>query len=55
VPLGRLREKGVLQPDALKRIDRAAMRDVEIAVSVEPNESPPAQPSAPFIYRGKFE
>jgi anti-sigma-K factor RskA len=55
VPLGRLREKGVLQPDALKRIDRAAMREVEIAVSVEPNESPPAQPSAPFIYRGKFE
>lgn len=55
VPLGRLRDKGVLRPDALKRIDRAALRDAEIAVSVEPNEATAEQPSGPFIYRGKFE
>jgi anti-sigma-K factor RskA len=55
VPLGRLRDKGVLRPDALKRIDRAALREAEIAVTVEPNTAAAEQPSGPFIYRGKFE
>jgi anti-sigma-K factor RskA len=55
VPLGRLRGPGRLVPPALKQIDRVALREAEIAVSVEPNGVLPDKPSGPFIYRGKFE
>jgi anti-sigma-K factor RskA len=55
VALGRLRGTGKLEPDPLKRIDRAALRQSEIAVSVEPNETLADKPSGPFVYRGKFE
>jgi anti-sigma-K factor RskA len=55
VPLGKLRTTGKLEPAALKRVDRAALREAEIAVSVEPLGPSAERPSGPFIYRGKFE
>jgi anti-sigma-K factor RskA len=55
VTLGRLRGAGKLEPAALRRVDRLALREAEIAVSIEPNGTPPDRPTGPFIYRGKFE
>jgi anti-sigma-K factor RskA len=53
--LGKLSGTGTLEPSALKRIDRVALREAEIAVSVEPRGPSREQPSGPYIYRGKFE
>jgi anti-sigma-K factor RskA len=55
VALGRLQGAGKLEPAALKRVDRVALRESEIAVSVEPNGRLAGAPSGPFIYRGRFE
>lgn len=55
VLLGRLRGTGELKPAAFAQIDRAALRDSTIAVSVEPNNAPRDKPTAPFVFRGKFE
>lgn len=55
VALGRLRGTGMLEPEALQQIDRAALRAAEIAVTVEPNNTAAEKPAAPYIYRGKFQ
>jgi anti-sigma-K factor RskA len=55
VTLGTLRGAGKLEAPALKRVDRLALREAEIAVSIAPNGAPADKPNGPFIYRGKFE
>ncbi len=55
VALGRLRGAGVLKPAALAKLDRAALKESALAVSVEPNDAPPETPSTPLVYRGGFE
>ena len=55
MPLGRLRGAGVLKPPALAGIDRAALRESAIAVSVEGNDAPTERPGTPLVYRGGFE
>jgi len=55
LPLGRTRGTGELRPDAFKQIDRETLRKAEIAVSVEANDAPHGMPTAPFIFRGRFE
>lgn len=53
--LGRLRGAGVLKPAALATLDRAALKESALAVSVEPNDAPDGKPTGPLVYRGGFE
>jgi anti-sigma-K factor RskA len=55
VALGRLRGVGVLKPAVLAKLDRAALKESALAVSVEPNDAPADKPTAPLVYRGGFE
>jgi anti-sigma-K factor RskA len=53
--LGRLRGVGTLKPAVLAKLDRAALKESALAVSVEPNNAPADKPTAPLVYRGGFE
>lgn len=55
LPLGRLRGNGTLRPPVLAKLDREALREFALAVSVEPNDAPAEKPSGPLTYRGGFE
>jgi anti-sigma-K factor RskA len=55
VALGRLRGVGVLKPAALAKLDRAALKESALAVSVEPNDAPADKPTGALVYRGGFE
>jgi anti-sigma-K factor RskA len=55
LPLGRLRGTGTLKPAVLAKLEHAELRKAALAVSIEPNDAPEAEPSGPFIYRGGFE
>ncbi len=53
--LGRVRGEAVLQPDALRRLTRAQLRNATLAVSLAPADSAPAsQPVGDFVLRGKL-
>jgi anti-sigma-K factor RskA len=55
VPLGRLRGVGTLKPAALVKLDRAALKESALAVSVDPNDAPGDKPAGALVYRGGFE
>ena len=53
--LGRVRGETVLQPDALRRLTRAQLRNVTFAVSLAPADSVPSnQPAGDRVLRGKL-
>ena len=53
--LGRVRGEAVLQPDALRRLTRAQLRNATLAVSLAPADSAPSsQPDGDFVLRGKL-
>lgn len=53
--LGRLRGTGVLRLPALAGLDRAALREAALAVSVEPDGAAADRPGGALVYRGGFE
>jgi anti-sigma-K factor RskA len=55
VALGRLRGAGVLKPAAIAKLDRAALKESALGVSVESNDAPADKPSGALVYRGGFE
>ncbi len=53
--LGRVRGETALQPDALRRLTRAQLRNATFAVSLAPADSaPPSRPAGDFVLRGKL-
>ncbi len=53
--LGRVRGEAVLQPDALRRLTRAQLRNATLAVSLAPADSVPgSQPAGDLVLRGKL-
>lgn len=53
--LGRVSGEAVLQPDALRRLTRAQLRNATFAVSLAPADSAPgSRPAGNFVLRGKL-
>lgn len=53
--LGRVRAEATLQPDALRRLTRAQLRNATFAVSLAPADGAPgSQPAGDFVLRGKL-